>query len=165
LANFILLHEYPELSLSILVNLDAVSRIQQAGPTASGAVRGTPDDYDGWARDGCNGWSWNEVLPSFIRLERDLDCGDRAYHGRTGPIPIERTPTAEWGAVAKAFAEAALASGARWQDDINAPGARGVYPGARNTRNGVRVTTNDAYLEPAGTLKPNHLRRRNCRSS
>jgi hypothetical protein len=34
LANFILLHEYPELSRSILVNLDAVSRIQQAGPKA-----------------------------------------------------------------------------------------------------------------------------------
>jgi 5-(hydroxymethyl)furfural/furfural oxidase len=116
---------------------------------ASGAVRGTPDDYDGWARDGCDRWSWNDVLSSFIRLEHDLDFGDRAYHGRNGPIPIERTPTAEWGAVARAFAEAALASGARWQDDVNAPDASGLYPGARNTRNGIRVTTNDAYLEPA----------------
>src|ERR1700737_3063753 len=39
---------------------------------ASGAMRGTPDDYDGWARAGCDGWSWEEVLPSFIRLEDDV---------------------------------------------------------------------------------------------
>jgi 5-(hydroxymethyl)furfural/furfural oxidase len=116
---------------------------------ASGAVRGTPADYDGWARDGCEGWSWNDVLAAFIRLENDLDFGDRAYHGRRGPIPIERTPLAGWGAVAKAFREAAQAEGARWQDDVNAPGASGIYPGARNTRDGHRVTTNDAYLEPA----------------
>jgi len=116
---------------------------------ASGAVRGTPDDYDGWARGGCDGWAWEDVLPAFIRIEDDLDFGDRPYHGRDGPIPIKRTPPDEWGAVAKAFAEAAQAAGARWCDDINAPDARGIYPGATNTRNGFRVTTNDAYLEPA----------------
>ena len=116
---------------------------------ASGAVRGTPDDYDGWAREGCDGWACKDVLPSLIRLENDLDFGDHFYHGRSGPIPIERTPVAEWGAVAKAFREAALAEGARWEDDINAPDATGIYPGARNTRDGVRVTTNDAYLESA----------------
>ncbi len=61
---------------------------------ASGAVRGTPDDYDGWAREGCDGWAWKDVLPSLIRLENDLDgscckgiqggdfCGGRALAGR-----------------------------------------------------------------------------------
>jgi len=48
-----------------------------------------------------------------------------------------------------AFAEAAQAQGAGWCEDINAPDARGIYPGATNTRVGSRVTTNDAYLEPA----------------
>lgn len=70
---------------------------------ASGAVRGTPDDYNGWARAGCAGWAWTEVLPSFIRLEDDLDFGDQPYHGRGGPLPIERTPIENWGAVAKAL--------------------------------------------------------------
>jgi len=116
---------------------------------ACGAVRGTPDDYDAWARTGCEGWAWEDVLPAFVRLEHDLDYGDRAGHGSAGPIPIERTPYDRWGTVAKAFAEAAQAEGAAWCDDINAAGARGVYPGARNTRDGARVTANDAYLEPA----------------
>ncbi len=40
-----------------------------------------------------------EVLPSFIRLERDLDFGDAPYQGDAGPLPITRTPVAEWGAV------------------------------------------------------------------
>jgi hypothetical protein len=43
-------------------------------------------------QQGCTGWAWEEVLPSFIRLEDDLDYGDRPYHGRGGPIPIGRTP-------------------------------------------------------------------------
>jgi choline dehydrogenase len=116
---------------------------------ASGAVRGTSDDYDGWAREGCDGWAWNQVLPAFIRLEDDLDFGDRPYHGRGGPIPIKRSSLHEWGPVAKAFAEAAQAAGENWCADINAPSARGIYPGASNTRAGFRVTTNDAYLEPA----------------
>src|SRR5262249_6992625 len=116
---------------------------------ASGAVRGTSDDYDGWAREGCDGWAWNDVLSAFIRLEDDLDFGDRPYHGRGGPIPIQRSWLHEWGPVAKAFSEAAQVEGAGWSEDINAPNARGVYPGATNTRAGMRVTTNDAYLEPA----------------
>jgi len=116
---------------------------------ASGAVRGTPDDYDGWARAGCDGWAWDDVQPAFIRLENDLDFGDRPHHGSTGPIPIERTPMDVWGAVARAFAEAGQAGGAAWCDDINSPGSSGVYPGPSNTRDGTRVTANDAYIEPA----------------
>src|SRR5262249_50444843 len=116
---------------------------------ASGAVRGMPDDYDGWAREGCAGWGWTDVQPAFVRLEDDHDFAGRAYHGGSGPLPIERTAVGDWGVVAKAFSEAAAAAGAPWCDDINAPGARGVHPGPRNTRYGLRVTTNDAYLEPA----------------
>ncbi len=97
---------------------------------------------------GLRGWGWRDVQSAFVRLEDDHDFADRAYHGDSGPLPIERTPVADWGPVAKAFGEAA-AAGVPWCDDINAPGARGVYPGPRNTRNGLRVTTNDAYLEPA----------------
>ncbi|MGH8432359.1 MAG: GMC family oxidoreductase N-terminal domain-containing protein, partial [Solimonas sp.] len=26
-------------------------------------IRGVPNDYDGWAEQGCEGWSWQEVLP------------------------------------------------------------------------------------------------------
>ncbi|NHU85600.1 GMC family oxidoreductase [Kocuria sp. JC486] len=32
-------------------------------------VRGAASDYDGWAADGCPGWSWAEVEPWFKALE------------------------------------------------------------------------------------------------
>ena len=32
-------------------------------------VRGHPSDYDDWANLGCDGWSYNDVLPYFKRSE------------------------------------------------------------------------------------------------
>jgi choline dehydrogenase len=116
---------------------------------AMAAIRGLPEDYDGWAADGCRGWAWEDVLPAFIRLEDDHDFGDAPYHGRAGPIPIARTPRAAWGPLSEAVGAAALALGYGWADDHNRPDATGVSPFALNGRDGVRVSTSDAYLEPA----------------
>lgn len=113
------------------------------------AIRGMLEDFDLWAELGCTGWSGAEVLPDFVRLEDDQDFGDAPYHGRGGPIPIHRAPLDEWGAVDRALREAALDLGYGWADDHNAPDSTGVSPYAINNRQGVRVSTNDAYLEPA----------------
>ncbi|MEA2597509.1 MAG: 5-(hydroxymethyl)furfural/furfural oxidase [Thermomicrobiales bacterium] len=113
------------------------------------AIRGMLEDFDIWAEQGCTGWSGQEVLPAFIRLEDDLDFGDKPYHGRGGPIPIYRAPREKWGAVDRAVCEAALDLGYGWADDHNAPGSAGVSPFAINSEDGVRVSTNDGYLEPA----------------
>jgi choline dehydrogenase len=113
------------------------------------AIRPPLDDFDIWAAGGCRGWSAPEVLPAFIKLEDDEAFGDRPYHGRGGPIPIYRAPRTEWGAVDRALAEAADAHGYGWNDDHNAPDATGASPYAINSRNHIRVSTNDAYLEPA----------------
>jgi 5-(hydroxymethyl)furfural/furfural oxidase len=112
------------------------------------AIRGVPEDYDGWAAAGCRGWSYAEVLPAFRRLETDQRFGDQPYHGDAGPIPIYRAPISKWGAVDQALAEAALDAGYPWAPDHNAPGTTGVSPYAINNRDGVRVSTNDGYLEP-----------------
>ncbi len=113
------------------------------------AIRGMLDDFDIWAREGCAGWSGAEVLPYFIKLEDDLDFGSEAYHGRGGPIPVMRTPQEEWGGVDKALRDACLGLGYGWCADHNAPEGTGVSPYAMNRRNNARVSTNDAYLEPA----------------
>jgi choline dehydrogenase len=113
------------------------------------AIRGLLDDFDRWAALGCDGWSGAAVLPAFIRLEDDLDFGDAPYHGRGGPIPVWRAPVDEWGAVDRALREAALALGHPWAADHNAPESTGVSPFAINSRDGIRVSTNDGYLEPA----------------
>src|SRR5438105_5068270 len=56
------------------------------------------------------------------------------------------------GSVDQALADAAIAMGFEWADDINAPGANGVSPYPINSRTWRRVSTNDAYLEPARKL-------------
>lgn len=113
------------------------------------AIRGVLDAFDHWAELGCKGWSARDVLPAFMRLEDDVEFGDRPYHGRGGPIPVYRAPQQHWGPVDQALRDAALDLGYPWTDDLNAPDAEGVTTYAINSRNGRRVSTNDAYLEPA----------------
>ena len=112
------------------------------------AIRGIPDDFDGWARMGATGWSFEDVLPSFIKLEDEHDFPDPPYHGRGGPVPIYREPESGWGGTDFAFRDAVLDLGHPWCDDHNAPDATGACPFAMNIRDGWRVSTNDGYLEP-----------------
>ena len=36
-------------------------------------VRGNREDYDGWAEMGAKGWSYEDVLPYFIKSENTQD--------------------------------------------------------------------------------------------
>ena len=49
--------------------------------------RGQRTDYDRWAEAGCSGWSYEEVLPYFKKLESTQIGSDR-YRGRTGPVKV-----------------------------------------------------------------------------
>jgi choline dehydrogenase len=113
------------------------------------AIRGIPEDFADWAADGAKGWGWKEVLPYFRRLESDVDFGDAPYHGKTGPIPVYRAPVEQWGHVDRALMKAALALGYGWCPDHNAPEGSGVGPYAINSRDGLRISVNDGYLESA----------------
>jgi 5-(hydroxymethyl)furfural/furfural oxidase len=121
------------------------------------AIRGMFEDFDLWARQGCAGWSGADVLPYFIRLEDDLDFGDQPYHGRGGPIPVWRAPQEKWGGVDRALRDVCLDLGYGWCEDHNAPTGTGVSPYAMNRRGDARVSTNDAYLEPARTRPNLHI--------
>ena len=112
-------------------------------------LRGEADDFDRWAAQGCAGWSSGEVLRSFVRLEDDLNFGDAPYHGRGGPIPLCRVPVEEWGTVDLALRDSGRDLGYGWAEDYHAPGSTGVSPVALTMRDDRRVSTNDAYLEPA----------------
>ncbi len=48
-------------------------------------VRGQSADYDHWAQLGNRGWSWDDVLPYFIRSEHNSK-GASATHGGDGPL-------------------------------------------------------------------------------
>lgn len=77
--------------------------VMGGGSTVMGmiALRGTPDDYDSWERLGASGWAWKDVLPYFRKLENDQDFQDQ-LHGDSGPIPIRRTPPAQWPPLSRA---------------------------------------------------------------
>jgi choline dehydrogenase-like flavoprotein len=109
-------------------------------------IRGLPEDYDAW---GLDGWGWVDVEQVFVAMEDDLDFGDQPGHGRGGPIPLGRPPMEEWGALGRAFWEAALSAGYAVDLDYHRAGAEGLSPAALTRRADRRVSTNDAYLEPA----------------
>jgi choline dehydrogenase len=113
------------------------------------AIRGVAAAFDEWAEAGCEGWSAASVLPVFDSLEDDPDVGRAG-----GPIPVYRAPLDTWGPVDRALRDAALASGYPWNPDLNAPTGEGVSCYPINSRDGRRVSTNDAYLEPA-RARPN----------
>ncbi len=114
-------------------------------------VRPPLSDFDRWADLGCRGWSGAEVLPYFTRAENDLDFGGKPYHGNAGPIPVWRPRRADWRPLDRALYAAAMSGGhAESADmDFNAPHASGIASVPYNARSGVRVSMNDAYLEPA----------------
>lgn len=118
------------------------------------AIRGVPAAFDAWAEMGCEGWSAAEVLPLFDRIEDDADFGTVPGVRQGGPLPVFRMPEARWGAVDVALRDAGLAAGYRWKEDLNAPEGEGISCNPINLRDGLRVTTNDAYLEPARS-RPN----------
>jgi choline dehydrogenase len=113
------------------------------------AIRGIPEDFADWELLGAKGWAWNDVLPYFRKLEDDVDFGDKPYHGRGGPIPVYRAPIDAWGHVDRALKGAAIGLGYGWCEDHNAPEGTGASPYAINSRAGLRISTNDGYLEPA----------------
>jgi choline dehydrogenase len=118
------------------------------------ALRGMPEDYDHWAELGNDEWSWRNVLPAFCRLERDLDFGDRHYHGDSGPITIRRYRPEELTVPQVAWLEAAELLGYPYCDDANDPASWGAGPHPMNKAGRVRVSTAIGYLS-AARVRPN----------
>ncbi len=124
------------------------------------AIRGVADAFDAWAEAGCEGWSFKSVLPHFRRIE--TDTVKAPYHGDSGPVPIHHAPRAAWGPVDIGLYDAAIGLGYPAHDDLNAPDGEGIANYPINSRDGRRVSTNEAYLEPARgrpnlTIQPDAL--------
>jgi len=113
------------------------------------AVRGSPADFDGWAARGLDGWSYEDVLPFFRRVENDLEFGGAPWHGDRGPLPITRYPGPARAPIHAATLEALVASGFDEVADMNSPDALGVGPMPMSSHEGRRVSASDAYLLPA----------------
>ena len=108
-------------------------------------LRGIPEDYDGWASEGNDQWSFIDVLPFFRKMETDLDITDD-FHGNEGPIPVRRYKREDWLPFQQAFVQASLAAGHPQDYDMNAPDSGGVGPIPMNNPEGVRMSTALTFL-------------------
>jgi choline dehydrogenase len=123
-------------------------------------VRGHPGDFDNWARLGAEGWSHDDILPCFRRMEEVFDTNEavisRDLRGDAGPVGVSiRSPVIP---ASRDFVKAAGAAGIP-EGDYN--GAGRFNPGGvaslvqTNTRRGRRASTFHAYLEDNAERRPN----------
>lgn len=116
--------------------------------------RGNRYDFDTWARNGNPGWSYQDVLPYFKKSENAhlKNLENSTYHGRNGPFhtefPSYRTPYAQ--AYLKAFKHLGYKL-----LDYNGAHQIGVSPVQASTKQGHRVTTANAFIEPILNNRPN----------
>ncbi len=118
-------------------------------------LRGHRLDYDGWRDGGAAGWSWDEVLPYFIKAEHnERGPGNRqaALHGQGGPLNVAdlRSPNG----IALKWIEAAQQAGYAVTNDFNGGDTEGVGPYQVTQKGGERWSAARAYLHPA-LARPN----------
>ena len=109
-------------------------------------IRGHAGDYDEWAALGCAGWGYDEVLPVFKDLERNVLGQDPAYHGTEGELLVDnqRDPNP----VSRLFVEAAATQGITPNDDFNGPEQFGAGIYNVTQKKGSRYNSFRAFVEP-----------------
>lgn len=124
------------------------ARVLGGGSSINGqmANRGAPSDYQEWEARGAAGWGWNDVLPYFKKVERDLDF-DGALHGKDGRIPVRRIPQAHWTRHAQAVAEACKLAGYPFLPDQNGEFVEGYFPVTYSNQDEQRVSAAMGYLD------------------
>ena len=105
-------------------------------------VRGRKADFDDWVAHGATSWSWEQVLPWYERVEREL--------------PPRIYPRERWQPISHAFEEAYLEIGYRPVENLNDEDAWDgvVGPWPNNRRNEVRLGTLPTYIR-AARQRPN----------
>lgn len=109
-------------------------------------VRGQAQDFDTWAQMGNHGWSYDDVLPYFKRMERYEGDGDLAFRGHDGPLrvtnPEPRDP------LYAALIKAAGQVGIMHNRDYNGATQDGIAMSQATIAAGRRMSTARCYLDP-----------------
>jgi choline dehydrogenase-like flavoprotein len=108
-------------------------------------MRGQRSDYDHWAALGNRGWSWQEVLPYFIRVE-DYAHGADELHGVGGELRVEERRVS-W-EILDAWRDAAEECGIPKITEFNRGDNFGNAYFQVNQRRGERVSMVRAFLRP-----------------
>ena len=109
-------------------------------------VRGHALDFERWASEGAEGWSYAQVLPYFRRAETRALGGD-AWRGESGPLHTcyGRLANPLYGA----FIAAAKAAGYSESADLNGFRQEGFGRLDMTVHRGRRWSAANAYLKPA----------------
>ncbi|RDI47014.1 GMC family oxidoreductase [Nocardia mexicana] len=107
-------------------------------------VRGNRANFDSWAAEGCEGWSYDDVLPAYKRLENWED-GASDVRGTGGPIEVTRqkdlTP------ISQEFITAATDTlGVPQIADYNGESQEGISIFQQSVRYGLRYSSSRGYL-------------------
>lgn len=116
---------------------------------ATVCTRGHRWDYDHWAELGCEGWSYDEVLPFFRASETyaaPLCERDRPYHGDDGPLYVGERPYTN--PLSEAFVNAGVQAGHARNDDFNGAEQEGVGQFKVFQKDGKRCSNARGYLSP-----------------
>ncbi|ABD56846.1 GMC family oxidoreductase [Jannaschia sp. CCS1] len=108
-------------------------------------TRGHPLDYDEWRQLGCDGWSYEDVLPYFRKSEGNDSFGGR-YHGQDGPLGVSK-PAAPL-PICEAYFEAAKALGIPFNDDVTGAVQEGAAYYQLTQKNARRSSAAMAFLHP-----------------
>ena len=108
-------------------------------------TRGHPGDFDRWARNGATGWSWNDVLPYFKKIET-WQGGESRVRGGSGPISVEFTRTTD--PIFDAMRTAAEAAGFPVTRDYNGESPLGFGRSQLSIHNGRRSSAWRGYVRP-----------------
>ena len=108
-------------------------------------IRGQAADYDGWRQMGCEGWSYQDVLPYFRRAEHQ-ERGSDDWHGTGGPLNV--SDITEKNPISTALLDAAVEAGIPRNDDINGGEQEGATWFQLTVKNGKRHSTAVGYLHP-----------------
>jgi choline dehydrogenase/4-pyridoxate dehydrogenase len=108
--------------------------------------RGHRDDYDRWAASGLSTWSYAHALPYF-RKQETWEGGASAHRGGDGPLSTRWSTFAD--PLVDAYTAASLATGLRWNEDLNGSRNDGIGRNQNTIRDGRRCSAAVAYLRPA----------------
>ena len=115
-------------------------------------IRGQAQDYDHWAQLGNRGWSYQDVLPIFKRME-SFDGGSDEFRGRDGVLRVTHTPRHKVPLLEKMIA-AAEKIGLPYNPDQNGATQEGIGMSQVTIAKGRRQSTAFCYLDPARS-RPN----------
>lgn len=118
--------------------------------------RGHKQDYNDWADQGCNGWSYADVLPYFIKSEKInfAENTNSSYRGTNGYLSVEYSQYRS--ELLKAFIDTGLDMGYE-NNDPNGESLLGFSRVQATMRNGRRCSAAKAYLQPIAGRKNLHI--------